>query len=100
MAHAAGTRFRDSDLPLPMTRRMESVFLRSADYLSVEAAMRRAELLALGATDALVTAVLATLLGAELANGPFWRTVMQFFVRASERLDPGAVGPMVDFVQY
>ena len=62
--------------------------------------MRRAELLALGATDALVNAVLATRLGSELANGPFWRTVMEFFVRVSQRLDPGAVGPIIDFVQY
>ncbi len=100
IAHAAGTRFRELDLPLSMTRRMESVFLRSPDHLSVEAAMRRAELLALGATDALVKAVLATRLGSELANGAFWRTVMEFFVRASERLDPGVVGPIIDFVQY
>ena len=100
IAHAAGTRFRELDLPLSMTRRMESVFLRSPDHLSVEAAMRRAELLALGATDALVKAVLATRLGSELANGAFWRTVMEFFVRASERLAPGVVGPIIDFVQY
>jgi len=62
--------------------------------------MRRAELLALGAMDALVNAVLVTRLGAELANGPFWRTVMAFFVQASERLDPGVVGPIIDFIQY
>ena len=100
IAHAAGSRFRDLDLPVPMTRHMESLFLRSPDHLSLEAAMRRAELLSLGAKDDLVNAVLATRLGSELANGPFWRTVLQFFVQWSDRLDPGAVGPIVDFIQY
>jgi len=100
IAHASGMRFRDLDLPVSMSRQMESLFLRSPDHLSVEAAMRRAELLWLGGKDDLVKAVLATRLGSDLANGPFWRTVMQFFVRWSDRLDPGAVGPIVDFVQY
>jgi hypothetical protein len=100
IAHAAGMRFRDLDLPVPMSRQMESLFLRSPDHLSVEAAMRRAELLWLGAKDDLLKAVLATRLGSDLANGLFWRTVMQSFVRWSDRLDPGAVGPIVDFVQY
>jgi PcfJ-like protein len=99
IAHATGKRFRDLDLPVPMTRQMESLFLRSPDHLSVEAAMRRAELLSLGAKDDLVNAVLATRLGSELANGAFWRTVMQFFVRWSHQLDPDAVGPIVDFIQ-
>ena len=98
--HAAGARFRDLDLPAPMTRRMESVFLGSPDHLSLEAALRRAELVALGAKDDLVNAVLATRLGAELANGEFWRTVMQFFARWSDRIDLGAVGPIVHFIQH
>lgn len=100
IAHAAGKRFRDLDLPVPLTRQMESLFLRSPDHLSVEAAMRRAELLSLGAKDDLVNAVLATRLGSELANGVFWRTVMQFFVRWSHQLDPAAVGPIADFIQH
>ena len=79
---------------------MESLFLLSPDHLSVEAAMRRAELLALGAKDELLDAVLATRLGADLENGPFWRTVMEFFVRIADELDPGAVGPIVDFLQF
>lgn len=66
----------------------------------MEAALRRAELLSFGAKDDLVAAVLATRLGAELANAPFWRTVMQFFVRFADRIAPAAVGPIVDFIQF
>lgn len=98
--HAAGMRFRDLDLPAPMTRHMEALFLGSPDHLGVAAALRRAELVSLGAREDLVNAVLATRLGSELANGAFWRTVIQFFVRWSARLEPSAVGPIVDFVQY
>jgi hypothetical protein len=99
IAHAAGKPFRELDLPLPMTRRMESIFLGSPDHLGVEAALRRAEILSLGGKEALVNAVLATRLGADLDNGTFWRTVMEFFVRLSDGLDPPAVGPIVDFLQ-
>jgi hypothetical protein len=100
LAHAAGERFRALDLPISMTRQMESLFLRSPDHLSVETAMRRAELLALGAKDDLVDAVLATRLGSDLQNGRFWRTVLEFFVRVSDRMRPSAVGPIVDFLQF
>ena len=82
-----------------MTRRMESIFLRSPDHLTLEAALRRAELLSLDANDHLVAAVLATRLGSDLANASFWRTVMEFFVRVSDRLNPTQVGPIVDFLQ-
>jgi hypothetical protein len=44
--------------------------------------------------------VLATRLGAELANGAFWRTVMQFLVRFADRIAPAAVAPIVDFIQF
>jgi PcfJ-like protein len=72
---------------------------RSPDHLTLEAALRRAELLSLHADDDLVAAVLATRLGSDLANATFWRTVMEFFVRVSDQLDSNNVGPIVDFLQ-
>ena len=99
IAHGNGRRFRDLDLPMSMTRRMESLFLASPDHLTVEQAMRRAELTALGASPALADAVLATRLGRDLRNGAFWRTVIAFFVKVDADLDPATVGPIVDFLQ-
>ena len=99
VAHARGASFRSLDLPIDMTRRMEQIFLMSRDHLAIEHAMRRAELLALGAPDELVRAVLATRSATDLGNGAFWRTVWTFLIAYARAIDLAQVGPMIDFVQ-
>lgn len=100
VAHAAGARFRSLDLPMNMTRKMERRFLESPDHLSIEQAIRRAELLSLGASSELVGAVLRTRLGRDLDNGDFWRSLMELFVLAGPTLELEDVGPIVDFLQF
>jgi hypothetical protein len=58
-----------------------------------------AELLALGASDELVRAVLATRSGTNLGNSAFWRTVWLFLIANRRAIDLAQVGPMIDFVQ-
>ena len=99
VAHGHGASFRSLDLPVVMTRRMEHVFLTSRDHLSIEHAMRRAELLALGASDELVRAVLSTRVADDLRHGHFWRTVWMFLVANARVFDTAQVGPLLDFVQ-
>jgi len=99
VAHARGASFRSLDLPLAMTRKMEHIFLASSDHLAIEHAMRRAELLALGASDELVRAVLATRSATDLAHSPFWRTMWLFLIGNASAIDSAQIGPMVDFVQ-
>lgn len=99
VAHARGASFRSLDLPIQMTRKMEHIFLTSRDHLAIEYAMRRAELLALGAPDELVRAVLATRSATDLGNGRFWRTVWMFLIANGRAIDAAQVGPMIDFVQ-
>jgi len=99
IAHARGASFRSLDLPLVMTRKMEHIFLSSADHLAIESALRRAELLALGGSDELVRAVLATRLATDLRHGAFWRTVWTFLIDNAHTIDVTDVGPMIDFVQ-
>jgi hypothetical protein len=99
VAHARGASFRSLDLPIEMTRKMEHIFLTSRDHLTIEQAMRRAELLALGASDELVQAVLATGSATDLRNGAFWRTVWMFLIANEFAIDLAQVGPMLDFVQ-
>jgi hypothetical protein len=101
IAHAAGASFRSLDLPIAMTRKMEHIFLKSPDHLAIEPAMLRAELLALGAPDELVRAVLATQAATGLRPGDFWRTVWTFFIANANTgaLDPAQVGPLIDCIQ-
>jgi hypothetical protein len=99
VAHACGASFRSLDLPIHMTRKMEHIFLTSRDHLAIEQAMRRAELLGLGAPDELVRAVLATRSATDLGNGEFWRTVWMFLIANARAIELAQVGPMIDFVQ-
>jgi len=99
VAHARGARYRSLDLPIQMTRRMEHIFLGSPDHLSIEQALRRAELLALGASDELIDAVRASRIGADLSNAEFWRTLWMFLIANAQAIDGPQVGPLIDFVQ-
>ena len=99
IAHASGASFRSLDLPIVMTRKMEHCFLSSRDHLTIEHAMRRAELLGLSAPDELARAVLATRLAIDLRHGDFWRTVLRFLIANAGAIDPAQVGPLIDFVQ-
>jgi hypothetical protein len=99
VAHARGASFRSLDLPIDMTRKMEHIFLSSRDHLGIEQAMRRAELLALGASAELIPAVLATRLATDLRNGAFWRTVWMFLIANARAIDLAQIGPMIDFAQ-
>lgn len=99
VGHAHGASFRSLDLPIEMTRKMEHIFLTSRDHLAIEHAMRRAELLALGASDELVRAVLATRSATDLGNGAFWRTVWMFLIANARAIDLPQIGPMIDFIQ-
>lgn len=99
LAHARGVRFRSLDVPIEMTRKMEDIFLASQDHLPIEYAIRRAELLALGASAELIKAVMSTRLGTELQHGEFWRTVWIFLIANAHELDLAQIGPMIDYIQ-
>jgi hypothetical protein len=99
VAHSRGASFRSLDLPIVMTRKMEHIFLASEDHLPLEHAIRRAELLALGAPIEIVKAVMSTRLATDLRNSEFWRTVWMFLVANAGDVDPMQVGPMIDYIQ-
>ena len=98
VAHAAGASFRSLELPIRLTSKMEHILLGSDDHLGIEYAMRRAELLGLGAQPHLVDAVLATRLSADLTNSEFWRAVWTFLIANSDAIPLAQVGPIIDFI--
>jgi hypothetical protein len=99
VAHARGASFRSLALPIVMTRKMEHIFLMSHDHLAIEHAMRRAELVALGASDELVQTILETRSATDLRHGAFWREMWMFLVANTCAIDLVQIGPMIDFVQ-
>jgi hypothetical protein len=97
-AHAAGRSFRSLDLPIPMSRRMEHAFLRSPAHAEIGRAMRRAELLTLGADAAFADAILATRPAQSLEHGDFWRTAWIFLIANARAIPRDQLAPIVDFL--
>lgn len=99
VAHSGGVSFRSLNLPMVMTRKMEHIFLSSADHLPIEYAMRKAELSALGVPAAFAREILATRLAIDLRHSEFWRTLWHFLIANAGDVDPTQIGPMIDFIQ-
>jgi len=78
---------------------MEHVFLASQDHLSIETAIRRAELIVLGAPVEFVQAIAATRLATDFRHSEFWRTFWMFLVANAGDIEPGQIGPMIDYIQ-
>jgi hypothetical protein len=96
--HARGRSFRSLDLPFVMTRRMEHLFLRSPAHLDVIRALRRAELIGLGAAPDFADTILAARPALDLANGDFWRTAWQFLIANAAAIDRAQIAPIIDFL--
>lgn len=97
--HGAGTPLRRALGGLGLTRRMERFLLSSPEHLRLPAAVRRAEILALGGSAATVAAVVQSRLGRELERVNFWRGVLRFLCVHDGAFDPGQVARIVEFIE-
>lgn len=102
--HGKGTAVRRlAGFPPGFSRKMERVLLTSPVHLRLGAAIRRAEILGLGGSEALADAVLA-FEGLRRVWTPeaeaFWRGVMHFFVNNEDdpRLDATLIGELLEFI--
>jgi hypothetical protein len=95
---ARGASFRDLNLPLALTRRMENYIRQSPDHHTALQALRYGETLALGGSIKLAREVATSRLGQKIEHSAFWRTVLQFFVNHPE-LELNCVVPILDFIQ-
>src|SRR5579884_667701 len=93
-----GKSIRTADLPLPYTKRMAHYFMQAPADCTVEAALRWGQIRALGGSERLARAVLATWLGTSFGHDDFWITVIQFFI-ANPMLDLVHVGPIIDYIE-
>lgn len=99
VAHAQGQRFRSLALPIAMTRRMEHLFLRTPDHLTVDQALRRAEVLGLGGSAELAEAILATRLAEQFDDAERWRAALIWLVGCGDEVELTQVRPLVDYLQ-
>ena len=94
-----GNNPRTGKTPVPLTRRMAHHFLRAPAHYSIEAAIRWAQIMALGGARALADACVATRLGEHFGNDAFWMSVMRWFI-AHPTFDLNQVGPAMDFIGH
>src|SRR5262249_2547760 len=95
---ARGASFRDLNLPLPLTRRMEHYIRQSPDHFTALQALRYGETLAFGGSIRLARKIAASRLGQKFEHPAFWRTVLLFFVNHPE-MDPNWVIPIIHFIE-
>jgi hypothetical protein len=86
-------------LPLRLTKRMAHCFTEAPSHLTIEAALRWAQIVGQGGQPELVEAILDTPLGAGFEHESFWATVIAWWVKHPE-LDADMVAPVYDYIQY
>lgn len=97
--HSRGRRLRDLRLPIALTRAMEHAAQHSPDHLSVEVALRRAEVIGLGGTPDLASAITATRLAYHFDRGALWRGVIAWLARCRDEIDLAWITPIVNHIQ-
>ena len=85
-------------LPFPLTKMMSHHAMHAPDDVSVIQALRWGQVRALGGSERLARAVIASALREAQTDEPFWITVVHFFT-ANPMLDPRQVGPVVDWIR-
>jgi hypothetical protein len=93
-----GASFRELDLPIPLSRRMEHFVRQAPDHLRVIQALRYGEVRGMGGCEALAREICNGFLGRSVEQHNFWRSVVHFFVKHPE-MPIEFVNPIVDFVQ-
>ncbi len=92
--------FKYGYVPIPMTRRMCHYFMESPSGTPFYAAVRNAQVRALGGKEKLARAISGTFLGRGANDHEhFWLTVIRWFCRRKE-VESGQVGPLIDYIRH
>ena len=92
-----GRSLRTAGFPIRLTRGMAHEFAHAPADLSIESALRWAQVRGLGGAGDLARAVAATRLGREFDHDEFWVSVALLFVN-TPRLDLGVIDPIVEYL--
>ena len=93
---ARGASVKSLKLPYQLTKKMAHQFTASADHLSVQQAIRVAQVKGFGGSKALADAVCNTLLLTTDKRDAFWQTVIQFMARVD--IDVALVKPIIELI--
>jgi hypothetical protein len=98
---ATGTSVRRlTKLPIVLTKRMASLFLHAPDWCSVTAALRYAQVVALGGDEWLAWHVNRSFLGQnEFRDDEFWVTVIRFLSTAS-MMDGHQIDAIIGYIHH
>jgi len=98
-ALGAGQSPRQLDFPIRLTKAMVHPFLQAPHQLSVEHALRWAQVIGLGGDQPLARAILGSRLGSDFENDDFWATVIEWMIGRA-MFDPAQLGPIIDYIQH
>ncbi|MBS1991337.1 MAG: PcfJ domain-containing protein [Cyanobacteria bacterium SZAS LIN-3] len=94
----AGKNIRTAEgIPVVLTKNMAHHFLRAPSHYEIEAAIRWAQIHALGGDQSLCDALLDTRLATDFNDDVFWQSVLRFFIR-NPMLDTIWINPIVDYI--
>jgi hypothetical protein len=96
-----GRNLRELELPLKLTQKMAHIAMTEVpeSILTLEKALRWAQIRGLGGSVALADAIVATPLGESFGEEPFWESVVHFFVN-NPTLSLAQVGPLIDYLRF
>ena len=94
---AIGESPRNLDLPIRLTKKMVHHFLHAPHDYSVDAALRRAQVLGIGGSGRLANEVLGSRIGTDFEHDEFWESVIRWLID-HPMLDPVLIGPLVDYI--
>ncbi len=92
-----GGSLRTAGFPIPLTKRMAHEFTQAPPRFRIEYALRWAQVLGLGGTDALAHVLARTQLGRYFYADDFWVTVIHFFIN-NPGIGEGDIGAIVDYL--
>ncbi len=92
-----GQNIRRAEIPLPLTEKAAHHFLFAPEQGTITGALRWGQVLALGGSEALASAIIESSLSEILPEEEFWYSVLHFFVN-NPQLPLHWVGPIVDFI--
>jgi len=93
-----GTNIRKAEgVPVGLTKKMAHLLMQAPRTFTIDQALRWTQVVGMGGSEALASAIMATRLGDSFDNEEFWVSVVKFLVY-NPMLDPSYAEPIVSYI--